>query len=127
MMDREKIKQYSSKEGFNPGYIVAEFRKLLEDLKDMTDIIFNSKAMRMSDERYNNSKDYLNAFEKTMLAYRDQEPIARLTPDQQRQILVMVDDVLKGKRECVQFQLNRGCNGLKEVFSSKVFPFKSES
>ena len=126
-MDRDKIKFNSSEEGCNPGYILSEFRKVLENLKDMTDIIFNSNAMRMSKERYQNSKDYLQAFESTMLAYRDQEPIGRLTPDQQRQILVMVDDILKGKRECVQFQLNRGCNGLKEVFSSKVFPFKSES
>ena len=120
----DRLRFHSTEEGFNPGYVVGVFRKLVTDLSEATDTIYTSKAMRMSDERYHNSKDYLNAFEKTMLAYRDQEPIGRLTPDQQRQILVMVDDILKGKRECVQFQLNRGCNGLKEVFSSKVFPLE---
>jgi hypothetical protein len=124
MKESEKLKFHSSEEGFNPGYVVGTFRKLVSDLREATETIFTSKAMRMSKERYQNSQDYLNAFEKTMLAYRDQEPIGRLTNDQQRKILVMIDDVLKGKRECVQFQLNRGCNGLKEVFSSEVFPFK---
>ncbi|MCS5491762.1 hypothetical protein [Algoriphagus limi] len=127
MYDREKMKYHTSEEGFNPGYIVGTFKRLLEELKEITSMIYTSKAMRMSKERYQNSQDYLKAYEKTMLAYSDIEPIGRLTTDQQRKILVMIDDVLKGKRECVQFQLNRSCNGLKEVFSNTEFFFDNET
>jgi hypothetical protein len=124
--DPDKLRFHSTEEGFNPGYVVGTFRKIIIDLREATETIFTSKAMRMSKERYQNSQDFLNAFEKTMLAYRDQEPIGRLSTEQQREILVMVDDILKGKREAVQFQLNRGCDGVKEVFSSKVFFIKNQ-
>jgi hypothetical protein len=124
--DPDRLRFHSTEEGFNPGYIVGSFRKIVSDLREATETIFTSKAMRMSKERYQNSQDYLNAFEKTMLAYRDQEPIGRLTNEQQREILVMVDDILRGKREAVQFQLNRGCNGVKEVFSAKEFSLKQQ-
>lgn len=62
-----------------------------------------------------------------MLAYRDQEPTGRLSNEQQQEILVMFDDILRGKREAVQSQLNRGCNGVKEAFLVKEFLFKDNS
>lgn len=124
--DPDKARFYSTEENFNPGYIVGGFKKLFSELSDLTDIIFKSNALRMSKARYTNAKDYLRAFEVTMLAYRDTGPIGNLDTEQQRKILTMVDEVLKGKRECVQFQLNRGCDGIKEVFSSEVFPIKKQ-
>lgn len=125
--DPDKIRFHTSEEGYNPGYVVGSFRKMVSDLFGFTDTIYNSQAMRMSKERYQNSKSMLVAFEKTMLAFDDTKPpIGRLTSQQQQQILVMVDDVLKGKRECVQFQLNRGCNGITEVFSRKEFLLNNE-
>ncbi len=124
--DREKIRVAATEKDFNPGYVLSQFMELLSSLNETTDLIYNSNGIRMSKERYQNSKDYLKAYEKTMLAFRDTEAIGRLTTDQQREILVMVNEVLEGKREAVQFQLNRGCNGIKEVFSSKVFNFKQQ-
>jgi hypothetical protein len=124
--DPDRIRFSSSEEGFNPGYVLGTFKELLTNLKDITDVIFKSNAIRMSKERYTSSQDFLKAYEKTMLAYRDVEPIGKLTTEQQRQILVMVNDVLAGKRECVQFQLNRGCNGIKEIFSNRNFEFQDK-
>lgn len=122
--DPDKTRFHSTEEGYNPGYVVGSLRKQIADLGDMVDLIYKSNAMRISKERYHSSKDYLNAFETTMLAYRDSEPIGRLTNEQQREILVMVDDVLKGKRECVHFQISKSGNALREVFSSKIFEFE---
>jgi len=125
--DPDKTRFHSTEEGYNPGYVVGNFRKMVADLLDITDTIYHGKAMRMSKERYQNSKNYLLAYQKTILAYDDTKPpLGRLTPLQQQQILVMVDDVLKGKIEAVQFQLNRGCDGITEIFSSKQFSTTNE-
>lgn len=125
--DPDKTRFHSTEEGYNPGYVVGSFRKLVRDLLDVTDTIHTSKAMRMSKERYQTSKSLLRAYEKTILAYDDgKPPIGRLSTLQQQQILVMLDDVLKGKRQVVQFQLNRDCNGITEIFSSKEFSTQTE-
>lgn len=119
--DPDQLRFHSTEEGFNPGYVLGSFRRALTALRDVTHIIVSSRHFRIGKERITLSQDYLNAFETTMLAYRDAEPIGNLSKEQQRKILVLVDDVLKGKLECVQFQLNRNCDGIKEVFTSEVF------
>lgn len=124
--DPDKLRFHSTEEGFNPGYVLGSFRKAISNLRDAMEIIVNSRAMRVSKERVNLSRDYLTAFETTMLAYRDAKPIGKLNTEQQRKILCMVEDVLNGKRECVQFQLNRGCDGIKEIFSNQVFNIKEQ-
>jgi len=123
MTDQEKFKFHVPKEGFNPGHIMAEINRAYEGINDLTDQLYNSNGVRISKERYILIKDYHRAAKQTLLAYRGGPPIGKLTDEQQMQILVMINDVLSGKRECVQFQLNRDCNGIKEVFSSKNFPF----
>lgn len=122
--DPEKIRFFSSEKGFNPGYVMQQFRDSFDQLDEMTDLLYNSNGVRMSKERYRASKGYLKAYQKTMMAFRDTEPIGRLTTDQQREILVLVNEVLEGKRECVQFQLGRGCEGITEMFSGKYFEFR---
>jgi len=106
---------------------MAEINRAYEGINELTDQLYNSNGVRISKERYLLIKDYHSAAKQTLLAYRGGPPIGRLTNDQQREILSMVNEVLDGKRECVQFQLNRGCDGIKEVFSSKNFPFAHES
>jgi hypothetical protein len=124
--DPDKLRFHSTEEGFNPGYVMGEINKLYENAQNLTDLLYNSNGVRISKERYVNIKDLLNAAKQVTIAYRGGPPIGRLTTDQQREILIMVNEVLDGKRECVQFQLNRGCDGIKEVFSSKLFPFNRQ-
>lgn len=122
--DPDKTRFFTTEENFNPVYLVGSFRKLVEGMRDFTETVFTtsgSRGLRISKERYQSAKDYLRAFEITMMAYQEGNSIGRLSTDQQREILCMVDDLLKGKREAVQFQLNRSGNGIREVFSSKVF------
>jgi hypothetical protein len=122
--DPDKIRAFTTEENYSPGLVLGEVRKMVADLKNATDLIVNSRGARISDNRGKICQDLLNAFETTLVAYGDVKMIGRLSNDQQREILVMVDDVLRGKRENVQFQLNRNCDGIKELFSSKVFLFK---
>ena len=72
--DPDKTRFHSTEEGYNPGYVVGSFRKMVADLLDITDTIYHGKAMRMSKERYQNSKNYLLAYQKTILAYDDTKP-----------------------------------------------------
>jgi hypothetical protein len=122
--DPDKLRFHSAEEGFNPGYVMGEINRAYENAQNLTDLLYNSNGVRISKERYVNIKDLLNAAKQVTIAYRGGPPIGRLTTDQQRDILSMVNEVLEGKRECVQFQLNRGCDGIKEVFSSRNFLFQ---
>lgn len=123
--DPDKTRLFTTEENYNPVYLIGTFRRLLNGMRDFTETVFTtsgSQGLRMSKERYQSAKDYLNAFETTMLAYQENSPqIGTLSPKQQQEILVMIDDLLKGKREAVQFQVNRSGNAIREVFSSKVF------
>jgi hypothetical protein len=91
-----------------------------EDLNDIIDKVSKDRGINISDNRAEIAKDMVNAARTTMLAYNDAFRPGKLTTAQQRVILQMVDDVLTGKREAVQFQLNRNCDGIKEVFSRKT-------
>ena len=122
--DPDKTRLFTTEESYNPVYLVGTFKKLISGMRDFADTVLTasgSRGLRMSKERYESAKDYLNAFEITMMAYQEGNRLGSLTTKQQQEILVMVDDLLKGKREAVQFQLNRSGNAIREVFSSKVF------
>jgi conjugal transfer/entry exclusion protein len=122
--DPDKTRLFTTEENYNPVYLIGTFRRLLNGMRDFTETVFTtsgSQGLRMSKDRYQSAKDYLNAFEVTMLAYQEGNQLGTLSPKQQQEILVMVDEILKGKREAVQFQVNRSGNAIREVFSSKVF------
>lgn len=123
--DPDKTRLFTTEESYNPVYLIGTFRRLVNGMRDFTETVFStsgSKGLRISKERYQSAKDYLNAFETTMMAYQEGgQKIGTLTPKQQQEILVMVDEILKGKREAVQFQVNRSGNAIREVFSSRVF------
>lgn len=128
--DPDKTRLFTTEESYNPVYLIGTFRKLVSGMRDFTETVFasgGSKGLRMSRERYETSKDYLNAFENSMMAYQEGSRIGSLNPKQQQEILVMVDDLLKGKREAVQFQINRSGNAIREVFSSKVFELSTNN
>ena len=122
--DPDKTRIFTTEENYNPVYLVGTFKRLVAGMRDFTETVFSSSkagGLRMSKERYQSAKDYLNAFENSMMAYQEGNQLGSLNPKQQQEILVMIDDILKGKRECVQFQINRSGNAIREVFSSKVF------
>lgn len=123
--DPDKTRLFTTEEAYHPVYLIGTFRKLVNGMRDFTETVFStsgSKGLRISKERYQSAKDYLNAFETTMMAYQEgSQKIGTLSQKQQQEILVMVDEILKGKREAVQFQVNRSGNAIREVFSSKIF------
>ena len=122
--DPDKIRAFTTEENFSPGIVLGEVRKMVADLKNATDLIVNSRGARISDNRGKICQDLLNAFETTLVAYGDVKMVGRLSNDQQREILVMVDDILRGKREYAHFQLNRNADGIKELHSEKIFLIK---
>jgi len=126
-LDPDRIRFFSTEENFNPVYLISEFKKQIASLNEYADIIAKSRSSRISDRRFHISKDMLNAFEKTMLAYNGFDKIGQLSTKDQQDILVMVDDILRGKREYVHLQLNRNCDGIRELFSDKTFKIKKQS
>jgi hypothetical protein len=91
-----------------------------DNLNDIIDRISNDRGINISDNRAEIAKDMIRAAKSTMLAYNDELRIGKLGTAEQRAILQMIDDVVTGKREAVQFQLTRNCDGIKEVFSRKT-------
>lgn len=123
-LDPDKIRVFTTEDHWNPGVIVSEVRTRLTELKEITDLLAKSTASKVSNVRLNTCQDLLNAYETTLFAYGDVKKIGTLSNSQQREILVMVDDIVRGKREAAHFQLNRNCDGIKELFSNKIFTIK---
>lgn len=119
--DPDQMRSFTTEDNFQPGAVLGELKKKVSELRHLTDLITNSRAMRVSDNRGQIGDDLLKAYETTMLAYGDVKQIGRLSNDQQREILVMVDDILRGKREYVHLQLTRNCDGIKELFTNKTY------
>lgn len=123
-LDPDQIRVFTTEEKWNPGIIVSEVRTRLTELKEITDLLAKSTASKVSNVRLNTCQDLLNAYETTLFAYGDVKKIGTLSNSQQREILVMVEDIIRGKREAAHFQLNRNCDGIKELFSNKNFSIK---
>jgi len=92
-------------------------------LVDIIDQTVNDRTVHISDNRGEIAKDMVNAAMNTLFSY-DRNGFAqslRLSQKDQRRVLVMIDEVLSGKREAIQFQLTRNCDGIKEMYSKEVF------
>lgn len=125
-VDKDKLEKSLSEDHWNPGMIISEVKTRLTELKEITDLLAKSTASKVSNVRLKTCQDLLSAYETTLFAYGDVKKIGALSNSQQREILVMVDDIVRGKREAAHFQLNRNCDGIKELFSNKVFTFKNQ-
>lgn len=119
--DKDKFATSLQQDSFNPGLIVGEIRKLVTHLREATDLVVKSRSSKVSDRRAKICQDLLNAFETTLFAFDHNQKVGSLSNSQQREILAMMDDILKGKREYAHFQLTRNADGIKELFSDKVF------
>jgi hypothetical protein len=119
--DPDRIRLFTTEENYNPGIIVGEIRGLVTQLRETTDLIVKARSSKISDRRAKICQDYLNAFETTLFAFDHNQKIGTLSNSHQREILVMMDDILKGKREYAHFQLTRNADGIKELFSDKTF------
>ena len=124
-LDPDRMRIFLTEESYNPGIIVGEIRKTLSSLKETTQLIVHSNGTKISDNRGKICLDLLSAYETTLFSFHhNPSMIGKLNNGQQREILVMIDDILRGKREYAHFQLNRNADGLKELFSEKVFTIK---
>jgi hypothetical protein len=121
--DPDKIRFFSTEENFNPGIVMTEINRKYDDIHNLTDLLANSNGVRISKQRKVLNQDLIKAAKQVLIAFRG-ERIGRLSTEQQREILVMMDELMDGKRIGVQFQLNRACDGIIEVFSSKNFLFQ---
>lgn len=122
--DPDRIRLFTTEEHWNPLGIVGEVRSKVAGLKDFTDLIGKSRSSKISDNRIKICQDLLNAYETTLFAFDHDQKLGSLSNGQQREILVMLDDILRGKREYAHFQLTRNGDGIKELLSSKIFTIK---
>lgn len=119
--DPDRIRLFTTEEHYSPGMIVGEIRGLVTHLREATDLVVKARSSKVSDRRARICQDLLNAFETTLFAFDHNQKVGSLSNSHQREILVMVDDILKGKREYAHFQLTRNADGIKELFSDKTF------
>jgi GTP cyclohydrolase I len=83
--------------------------------------IDSSPESLISKRRKTQATSMINAAKMVLLAYNTDAEIGKLDLRTQRRVLEMVDDLVKGRREVVQFQLSHDCESIKEVFSNEVF------
>lgn len=110
---------------FHPIQLAASIRRQSDQLIDTIDYVVNHRASMISDNRGKISKDMIRAAVQTVFSYQEPKRIGELDTKQQRTVLSLVDDVVKGRREFVQFQLTRDCDGIKEICTSEILFFKT--
>lgn len=120
----EQITPFKPSEAYQVGMIVKSISEYIRQGEDMIDLIVKDRSVHISDNRGSIAKDMLRGVKTTMLAYQDPVRVGKLADKDIQHIIEMIDDVLKGRREAVHFQLNRNCDGLKEVISKKEFKLK---
>ncbi len=92
-----------------------------ETFQDSIDQVTKNRAINISDDRASRAKDYIKAATSVVLAYNEDYKIGKLTVQQQRRVLELVDDVLAGRREFIHFNLTTNCDGMKELNSKEYF------
>lgn len=90
------------------------------------DIIDQAPSNLISNNRKQNAKTLINTAKLILLAYSTDGSRGMLDTKSQRRVLEMVSQVVSGKREAVQFQLTRDCEGIKEMYSNEVFKIESK-
>lgn len=75
----------------------------------------------VSKRRKQQAMAMVNAAKMVLLAYNTDAEVGRIDLKSQRRILEMVDQVTKGQREAVQFQLSPDCENVREMFSNENF------
>lgn len=118
------IAPFKPSETYQVGLLVKSITDYIQQGEDMIDLIVKDRAVHISDNRGEISKDMLRAVRTTMLAYQDPIGIGTLSNVDIQRILKMIDDLVKGKREALHFQLSRNCDGIKEVISKQEFKLK---
>jgi hypothetical protein len=119
-----QIAPFKLSEAYQVGMIVKSISDYIQQGEDMIDLIVKDRSVHISDNRGAIAKDMLRGVKTTMLAYQDPVRIGKLADKDIQRILQMVDDLLKGKREAVHLQLNRNCDGLKELISNYEIKLK---
>jgi hypothetical protein len=123
MDNEEKPRIFVDSDGHHVINIVTRIRARADNLLDEIDRAVNDRTLHISDNRGQISKDMIEAGMNTFFSY-DRNGMAKslhLSTKDQRRVLIMIEEVLSGKREAVQFQLTRNCDAVKEVFSREVF------
>jgi hypothetical protein len=117
---RSKPKQFITPESYHIGNHITEFKAAALRFVDSIQRTVDNHVLHVSKDRANVAMDMVSAATRTVLAYKDGGQKRELTVDQKRQILLMAEEVLNGKRECIHLQPTRDCEGIREVFSGHV-------
>lgn len=119
---KKEPRVFMTEEGSPVIVRLNQIRNAASQLRQVIDLTVNDRSIHISDNRGQIAHDMVNAAENTLLAFdRNMGKSLHLSTKDQKRVLVMIDEVLSGKREAVQFQMTRNCDGIKEVFSREVF------
>lgn len=121
--DKKEITAFTPIEGFRVGQIVKSVRDQSQNFQDSVDLITSDRSLRISDNRGKIAKQCIKYAERVILAYQEPDKLGSLSAAQQSEILMMLDDLIQGRREAVQFQMTQSCDGIKELFSNREFLF----
>lgn len=125
--EKSEVSLFIAPDGYKIGQIVGTINKQSEDFQNIIDLITNDRSLRISDNRGKIAKDLIAFARRVLLSYEDHEKFGTLSNPQLQEIIGMLNDVINGKREAVHFQMNRNCDGLKELFSTKEFKINQKT
>lgn len=117
---RNQPKEYITPDSYQIGTEVSALKKSALDLIDVMEKIINTHSLHVSKVRGNLGIRLVTRAVRVVLAYKDGTRSRSLEEKERRMVLSMVEEVLNGKRQAVQFQSTLDGNGILELFSNEV-------
>lgn len=117
---RNKPKEFIPPDSYQIGTEVSMLRKAGRDLVDVIHRMTTVQQLHISKVRGQMAVRLISRAVRVVLAFKDSRYSRTLSDKERDRVVSLIEDVLNGKRQAVQFQSTLDGTGIVELFSNEV-------
>lgn len=117
---RNKPKEFIPPDSYQIGTEVGMLRKAGRDLVDVIHRMTTVQQLHISKVRGQMAVRLISRAVRVILAFKDSRYSRTLSDKERDRVVSLIEDVLNGKRQAVQFQSTLDGTGIVELFSNEV-------
>lgn len=117
---RNKPKEFIPPDSYQIGTEVGMLRKAGRDLVDVIHRMTTVQQLHISKVRGQMAVRLISRAVRVVLAFKDSRYSRTLSDKERDRVVSLIEDVLNGKRQAVQFQSTLDGTGIVELFSNEV-------
>lgn len=117
---RNKPKEFIPPDSYQIGTEVGMLRKAGRDLVDVIHRMTTVQQLHISKVRGQMAVRLISRAVRVVLAFKDNRYSRTLSDKERDRVVSLIEDVLNGKRQAVQFQSTLDGTGIVELFSNEV-------